>query len=32
MSHPMPITQQTEAIITLEGVGKRFGDFHALKA
>ena len=28
----MPITQQTEAIITLEGVGKRFGDFHALKA
>jgi len=32
MSHPMPTTQQTEAIIMLDGVGKRFGDFHALKA
>jgi len=28
----MPTTQQTEAIIMLDGVGKRFGDFHALKA
>ena len=28
----MPTTQQTEAIIVLDGVGKRFGDFHALKA
>jgi len=32
MSNPMPTTQQTEAIIMLDGVGKRFGDFHALKA
>lgn len=32
MSHPMPTTQQTEAIIMLDGVGKRFGDFQALKA
>ncbi len=28
----MPTTQQTDAIIMLDGVGKRFGDFHALKA
>ena len=28
----MPIPQQTEAIIVLDGVGKRFGSFQALKA
>ena len=32
MSDAMPITPQTEAIIVLDGVGKRFGNFQALKA
>lgn len=32
MSNPMPTTQPTETIIMLDGVGKRFGDFQALKA